>query len=141
MTTMPSSLGPSTAAKAMNSQKKKQQQQQQQQFVMAVPFFVETPNNPDANQQHNAKAIFEVPFAVAHQLVKQPILCRGSCFYLSVDVVSSDQNTAYICTYFYTAQDPQVTALEIAKRLSNRIGDPNASQALSSMVFGGQRGK
>ena len=93
----------------------------------AVPFVVQKLDN-----NNNAKAIFDVPAHLAEQLVEQPILCCGSCF----DLLLLLDNKIYT---EYTSMDPESTALEIAKRLANRIDDPGASRGISSMVFGGRR--
>ena len=100
----------------------------------AVPFVVQKLDN-----NNNAKAIFDVPAHLAEQLVEQPILCCGSCFdlLLLLDTTTTG-STSKIYTE-YTSMDPESTALEIAKRLANRIDDPGASRGISSMVFGGRR--
>ena len=96
--------------------------------MTAVPFTVETLSD------HMAKATFQVPAHLAAQLVEQPILCCGSCFELRM----VEGNSTIVTTTCYTSMDPESTAMEISKRLANRMQNPKVSGAsLSSMVFTG----
>jgi hypothetical protein len=88
-----------------------------------------------------AKALFTVPTNLAASLVINPVLCRGSCFNLEIDVVSqgrkkpsSSTSTSFLSTEF-TSPEPEETAMAISKRLAIRMVNPNAvtSSALLGM--------
>ena len=86
-----------------------------------VPFFVLH------LADDRVKALFRVPSDIAETLIHHPILCRGSCFDLTVDVMSSqcrdndsDNNdnddtttmihgTCFLSTE-YSSPDPEGTA-------------------------------
>ena len=103
-----------------------------------VPFFVLH------LADDRVKALFRVPSDIAETLIHHPILCRGSCFDLTVDVMSSqcrdndsDNNdnddtttiihgTCFLSTE-YSSPDPEGTAQAIAERIAIRIENPSTA--------------
>jgi hypothetical protein len=108
-----------------------------------VPFFVL--HLPDGR----AKALFTVPTDLAEVLVLHPIMARGACFELQVDVVSQgrrragnenallDHNgdTSFLSTEFVSPR-PEETALAIAERIAIRMGSPTAATSAFEGLFG-----
>ena len=103
-----------------------------------VPFFVLH------LADDRVKALFRVPSDIAETLIHHPILCRGSCFDLTVDVMSSqcrdndsdnndndDATTTIHGTCFlsteYSSPDPEGTAQAIAERIAIRIENPSTA--------------
>jgi hypothetical protein len=98
-----------------------------------VPFFVLH------LADDRVKALFRVPFDIAETLIHHPILCRGSCFDLTIDVVSSQcrdndidnttkmiHGTCFLSTEYYSP-DPEGTAQAIAERIAIRIENPSTA--------------
>ena len=104
-----------------------------------VPFFVLH------LADDRVKALFRVPSDIAETLIHHPILCRGSSFDLTVDVMSSqcrDKNdsdnndnddtttmihgTCFLSTE-YSSPDPEGTAQAIAERIAIRIENPSTA--------------
>jgi hypothetical protein len=98
-----------------------------------VPFFVLH------LADDSVKALFRVPSDIAETLIHHPILCRGSCFDLTIDVVSSQcrdndndntttmiHGTCFLSTE-YSSPDPEGTAEAIAERIAIRIESPSTA--------------
>lgn len=79
-----------------------------------------------------SKALFSVPPEQAEILIKHPILCRGSCFDLSID--TKDEKATFLATE-YISPDPESTASEISRRLANRVANPSFPDS-SQLMFG-----
>lgn len=101
-----------------------------------VPYFVL--NLSDGK----AKALFTVPTHLSESLIVHPVMCRGACFGLKIDVVSqsstsksSKSPTSFLSTEFYSP-DPEQTAKQISQRIAIRMGGP--SPVLSQFLFGGR---
>ncbi|KAG7356053.1 hypothetical protein IV203_000739 [Nitzschia inconspicua] len=93
-----------------------------------VPYFVL--HLPDGR----SKALFTVPSDLAEVLVLHPIMARGACFELQVDVVSQGRvrtkesfddssSTSFLSTEFFSPR-PEETAHAISERIGIRMANP-----------------
>ena len=73
-----------------------------------------------------AKALFTVPTKMAQALVVNPVLCRGSCFDLTLvpNSESRKKTSSFLSTEF-CSPDPEETARHIAERIAIRMGNPS----------------
>lgn len=122
----------------------KSTRQRQPQQHPKVPYFVL--HLPDGR----AKALFTVPTELAETLVLHPIMARGACFDLQVDVVSQgrrrtkdsksdgDEATSFLSTEFVSPR-PEETALAISERLRIRMGNPGDAATLAFAGLFGMR--
>ena len=97
-----------------------------------VPYFVLNLS------ESRAKALFTVPTCMATALIVNPVLCRGSCFDLEIDVVSQGRkkavsSTSFLSTEFFSP-DPEQTAMAISERLAIRMGNPSPELTSSGLL-------
>jgi hypothetical protein len=114
-----------------------------------IPYYV-----LERSDGQHTKVLFLVPSALVVRLTKHPILCRGSCFELSVDenntyhhgshslsssendVEEEDDEEASFLAVDFESPYPDELAREIAIRLTKRLQDTQLDQdAASRLTF------
>jgi hypothetical protein len=114
-----------------------------------IPYYV-----LERSDGQRTKVLFLVPSALAMRLTKHPILCRGSCFELSVDenntyhhhgshslsssendVEEDDDEEASFLAVDFESPYPDDLAREIAIRLTKRLQDTQLDQDAASRLY------